>query len=138
MKHFIRRFAMAMALLVLPLTGCEVKQIWVELPRFGDGAVDGIWLWRLDDASGEYVRHCHLPLGDVESVGGREAVYYDQECSDEFPTVDFFALVERAPDDPESATLGLWYVDSDTSGTYKLSSYGDAGESALSETTLEL
>jgi hypothetical protein len=137
MSHRLRVFALALAFFCIPLTACETKRVWVELPAFGDGAVDGVWLWRLAE-TGEWQRHCHLPLGDAELAADGEAVAYDQECGDRDLGFDLRATVERDPEDPETVRLGLWYVRWEDPGTYRLSSHGDAGESPLSETTLDL
>lgn len=138
MKRWLRLVSISLGLSVLALTGCETKRIWVELPLFGDGAVDGVWLWRLDETSGEYVRHCHIPIGDVEPREGGEAVYYEQECGDQRLDFDLFASVERSATNADTVTVGLWYMRWEDPGTYKLSSHGAEGESALSETTLDL
>jgi hypothetical protein len=138
MARSLSLFALLLPLLALPLTGCETKRIWVELPSFGDGTVDGVWLWRLDGESGEYVRQCQLPIGDVETIEEREAVYYDQDCGDAPFEWNLHAAVERSPEQPDTVRLGLWYMRWEDPGTYKLSAYGADGESALSDTTLEL
>lgn len=137
MSRWLRLFALALPLFVLPLTGCETKRIWVELPSFGDGDVDGVWLWRLSEG-GSWERHCHIPIGDVETLNQNETVHYDQECGDQDLGFDMTATVERVEQDPDTVRVGLWYLRWEDPGTYRLSSHGADGESALSETTLEL
>lgn len=138
MPRMFRIIALALlSLVALPLTGCETKRIWIELPSFGDGSVDGIWLWRLAD-SGEYERQCNIPIGDVETVGSAESVYYDQDCGDVLFEWNLYAAVERSPEDAGTVRLGLWYMRWENAGVYKLSAYSADGESALSATTLDL
>lgn len=132
-----RVLALVLSLFVFPLSACEAKRVWVELPHFGDGAVDGIWLWRLSEA-GAWERYCHLPLGDVEANGERESIAYQQECGEQDLGFDMRAEVERDAVDPATIRLGLWYLRWEDPGTYRVSSHGPEGESALSETTLEL
>jgi len=135
-QRWLRLFSIALPLFVLPLAGCETKKIWVQLPSFGDGSIDGIWLWRLA-ANGEYERQCHIPIGDVQSVNGQESVAYDQECGDALG-FGLSATVERSETDPDTVVVGLWYMRWEDPGTYKISSHGAEGESALSTTTLQL
>lgn len=137
MPRMLRIVALLLPLFAIPLTGCETKRIWVELPSFGDGAIDGVWLWRLG-ANGEYERQCNIPIGDVETVGGRESVFYDQDCGDAEFAWDLHATVERSPEVAGTVRLGLWYMRWEDPGVYKLSAYGADGESALSDTTLDL
>ena len=130
-------FLVGLALLAAPLVGCETKRVWVELPSFGDGAIDGVWLWRLG-ATGEWERQCRIPIGDVEMIRNEEAVAYGQECGDQQLDWDLHATVERKPGNPSTVRLGLWYMRWEDPGTYKVSAYGAQGESALSDTTLQL
>ena len=136
MQRWLRLFAIALPLFALPLAGCETKKIWVQLPSFGDGNIDGIWLWRLA-ANGDYERQCHIPIGDVQSVNGQEAVAYDQECGEALG-FGLSATVERSATDPNTVVVGLWYMRWEDPGTYKISSHGAEGESALSSTTIQL
>lgn len=137
MSRWLRLFVLALPLLAMPLTACETKRIWIELPSFGDGNVDGVWLWRLAE-DGAWERFCHLPIGDVVTASQGETVHYDQECGDRDLGFDMTATIERVEQDPETVRVGLWYVRWEDPGTYRLSSHGVDGESALSETTLEL
>ena len=130
-------FWIAIALLAVPLYGCETKRVWVELPSFGDGTIDGVWLWRRA-TTGEYERQCRIPFGPVEIVQNAEAVPYGQECGDETFDWDLHATLERSPSNPTAVKVGLWYMRWEDPGTYKISAYGPDGESALSDTTLEL
>lgn len=136
-SRWLRFLCASIPLLAFPLLGCNPKQIWVEVPRFDDGVVDGLWIWRLDE-SGSYVRHCHLPLGDLAVVRGRESLPYELECDEPQIAFELVASVDRAESDPTTVTLGIWYLIWAEAGSYKLSAYGVDGESALSDTTLEL
>ncbi len=138
MHRAIRRSILALSLLLFPLVGCETKEVWLELPAFGSGAIDGVWLWRLSETTDTYERACRITLADPEAVDGQESLGYVQECNGDNESIPLSAALERHPDDPESVTLGIWYMRWEEPGVYKVSSYGEEGESALSETTLDL
>ena len=137
-QRSIRRSILALTLLLFPLVGCETKEVWVELPAFGSGDVDGVWLWRLSEMTDTYERACRITLDDPADVNGQESLGYVQDCDDEHAGVQLSATLERDPNNPEAVTLGLWYMRWEDPGVYKVSSYGEDGESALSETTLDL
>ena len=75
MRRMLRSGAALWMLLLFPLTACETKRVWLEFPAFGDGSVEGVWLWRRSDASGAWERrHGHLrSLADYDG-GYRIAV----------------------------------------------------------------
>lgn len=136
MRRMLRSGAALWMLLLIPLTACETKRVSLELPAFGDGSVEGVWLWRLSDVSGAWERACRIPL-DYAQAGERETVTYTQECEDERAGFQLSSEVER-PGAPETVRVSLWYLRWEEPGTYKVSAYGPSGESALSETTLDL
>lgn len=138
MQRCIRRSILALTLLLFPLVGCETKEVWLELPAFGSGDVDGVWLWRLSESSETYERACRITLEDPEDVNGQEQLGYIQDCDAEHVGIQLRAALERNPNNPEAVTLGIWYMRWEDPGVYKVSSYGEEGESALSETTLDL
>jgi hypothetical protein len=134
----IRRSALALTLLLFPLVGCEPKQVWLELPAFGSGDVDGLWLWRRSDATDSYERACRITLDDPQVANSQERIGYRQDCDAKYAGVEFRVALERDPNDPAAVTLGIWYLRWEDPGVYKVSSYGEQGESALSDTALDL
>lgn len=128
--------ALCLLLLLFPLTACETKRVWLEFPSFSQGHVEGLWLWRRD-ASGAWERLCRIPFLAHAVVGERETLTYTQECTDERGAYEFSSRVER-PESSGIVRVGLWYMRWEQSGTYKVSAYGPSGESALSDTTLDL
>ncbi|RIL06869.1 MAG: hypothetical protein DCC71_05225 [Proteobacteria bacterium] len=128
----------ALTLLAVPLTGCETKRVVLELASFGTESVEGIWLWRLSEQSGVYERACRIPFGAIVAAGGGETLPYAQECNDGHAGLALESDVERAAEDPDTIRVALWYMRWEEPGTYKVSTYGADGESALSSTTLDL
>jgi len=139
----MRRSRWTCALLVLlalaPLSGCVVSQVSMEIPSFGDGDVDGIWLWRLSSTTNQYERDCRITLSSPDvDLKGKEFVSYTQQCSSH-GDVNLGAYIHRSPSDPNTITLVLWYTRwQSTPGSYKASAYNGAGESALSATAVTL
>ena len=99
MQRCIRRRILALTLLLFPLVGCEPKQVWLELPAFGSGDVDGVWLWRLSESTAGYERTCRITLDDPKHVNGLEQLGYRQECVAED------APVELAPRSSATRTI---------------------------------
>lgn len=137
MRRMLRSGAALWMLLLFPLTACETKRVWLELPSFGDGSIDGVWLWRRAEVSGAWERTCRIPFLDLERVGADETLTYIQECKNEGAGIELTSRLE-APETPGTVRLSLWYMRWEDPGTYKVSAYGPDGESALSETTLDL
>jgi hypothetical protein len=141
MRDKIRRarlIAAAALLLAIPLAGCETKPLTVQLPGFGDGAIDGLWLWR-QSATGGYERICRIDfLGLHQNGGGFEVLRYIQNCLDEHPGLELRARVERAIGDPSTALVHLWYMRWEDPGSYRGTAFNVYGESGLSASNVQL
>jgi hypothetical protein len=124
--------------LVLPLTACEPKDFTVQLPGFGDGAIDGIWLWR-QAPTGGYERMCRIDFLGVGPFHGMEGLTYIQgECVHEQPGMEMWAKIERPPSNPTTVTVRLWYLRWEDEGRYKASAFNASGESGLSASSVDL
>jgi hypothetical protein len=129
--------ALVPVLLLLPLGGCAACLLRIEVPGFGDGTVEGVWLWRLSTATGQYERSSRLVFSAPAVAPDGETVDFEQQCANGSPGTRASATVEPSPSDPSTATLSLYYTSCDgLPGTYRASAYNEAGESALSSTTL--
>ena len=138
MRRMLRSGAALWLLLLFPLTACETKRVWLELPAFGDGSVEGVWLWRRSDASGTWERTCRIPF--LELCAGGIARDLDLHAGVPMTSARGFELSSRIerPETPDTVRVSLWYMRWEDPGTYRVSAYGPSGESALSETTLDL
>lgn len=138
MHRWLRPSMAALLLLALPLLGCEPKKLVVAVEGFGP-ELEGLWLWRLSEETGQYERTCRLVLLDVRPhrLGGERA-HYIQECLDGSPGIEIAAPFTRSPSDPTSVTLEIYYARHEAGGVYRISAYGPDGESPLSETTVDL
>lgn len=134
-----RGFVLALALAALPvLGGCELRTFHIQLPGFGDGAIDGIYLWK--DVGGQWTRVCRIDFTDRRITPEGETLSYVQNCVNGktkrgivFPT-----LVTRPPGTPTTITVELLYLRYEDAGTYRATAFNSAGESALSSSSLPL
>lgn len=138
MNRVFRSSLIALALCASSLLGCESKRVWLQVTGLDDGNAEGIWLWRLSEQSGAYERVCRIVFGQPEYVNGIESLEYAQDCGRGSKTLKLRTSLTRSPDNPEAATVGLWYQRWENPGVYKVSSYGFYGETALSGSTLHL
>jgi hypothetical protein len=131
------RLWLPLCLFVASLTGCVVNQVTMEIPSFDNGVgVQGVWLWRLSKTTGQYERDCRVTFTPPDSSPDGEYVGYAQQCSNQ-GDINLNAFIHRAPTDPNTVTLVLWYTRfQDTPGSYKASAYNAAGESGLSATAV--
>jgi hypothetical protein len=129
---------LALAILLAPLSACETRSLTLRIEGFGDGRVDGIWLWRLSEESGRFERTCRIELGDPFLAGEVEKVSYAQICGDEGGGLPLEATIERSEDDPDVIVIDLWYFRWDAPGSFKASLFTSEGESALSPVPVTL
>jgi len=122
----------AVALLGLCSTGCELRAFRVQLPGFETAQVRGLWIWRASPQTGDFERYAQIEFGSVIESQGHEFLPYSLTVAGSPATL--YTLVTREPTAPGDVVLQLSF--GSALGTFKLSSYNVAGESALSEGTL--
>jgi hypothetical protein len=135
----LSRVALAFVLLLLSF-GCETRAVKMEIPAFGNGNVDGVWLWRRIEGTGKYKRACRFEL-DVPQLdqAGTEVLSYLQVCDTPGQAgMNLKATISRLPEDPSTIIVTMWYFRFDQPGQFKASAYNAAGESALSSASLSL
>lgn len=116
--------------------GDHLRVVRLQLPSFDGGELEGIWLWRRSDVTGEFEPVSEIRLTDVVVHSDREFVEY--ELMDPTGTslgVTLSAAVER---DTTVPTLALWVIRWNAPGEFKASVYNAAGESPLSAQTILL
>ncbi len=128
---------LALAFLVLPLVACESKDVVVRIPDFDSAQVDGVWVWRLDDATGQWVKDGQIDFGQLLLAGGREQLEYENlgVAGGSAETQEGVALradVLRDPLNPDQVTVELIYFRMSDPGEFRVTTYNDAGESPLS------
>jgi hypothetical protein len=139
-RHWRTGLAAAVLFALGSLTGCKTVPITVQLPGYGSGNVQGIWLWRLSSSTGQYERACRIDFSAFPaSKKGQEQLGYEQTC----PNPDDFgmplhAVVSRSAADPTTITVTLYYLRWVDAGIFKASAYNSSGESTLSASSLDL
>ena len=74
----LRGAVVALALLAMPLVGCEFRTVQIQLPGFGDGLVEGLWLWK--EVDGAWTRVCRIDFTDRRITQQGETLFYVQNC----------------------------------------------------------
>lgn len=138
-SRLLRSAMLALSLLSLPLiTGCEMKRFHLQLPGYGDGAIDGIWLWK--NISGTWTRVCRIDFTDRRITQQGETLSYVQNCINGRTRrgVVLPTPITRANGAPTTITVELIYLRYENAGNYRATAFNAAGESPLSATSLGL
>lgn len=141
----LRRIALALSLLAIPMTGCEPKRVQIQLDAFGSSGIEGIFLYRQHPAGGGFQRICEIRFSDLRTIVRRgqtvERIKYVQNCLDgqtDTPALLFETSVQRPGGDPDAILVDIWYLRFEDPGNYRASAFNAAGESALSAASLPL
>lgn len=136
MHSFIQRaFAVALLTFAVPaLTGCDIPYFTVVIPDFQAAAVEGVQVWRIDDATGQPAPRGQIVLGEVLEYEGIEYLEYTQLAPDgselfTLPT----KLVRPDPSRPDQVRIDVFYTSDGPQGWYKVSTFNAAGSSPLSQ-----
>jgi hypothetical protein len=118
------------------LLACPWGQLNVQIPDFFSSDVQGIRLYRLDDASGQLVDAGHIEFLAVEKTqGGNEMLKYRQLSPEgEVTWGPVYTRVERIPEQPNALAIRLGFVNQLPSGWFKVASYNLIGTSRPSAT----
>ena len=141
MKRSIRRSACAaLALFALSLTGtvtrCSVKGLVVEIPDLEANQIEGIQLWRGDQATSQiYDENLRILFGESLVSNGSELMEYTVQTPEGEPVpVWSRAMIDRGEDGNGPVrvffVLGAW---SEQPGWFRVSTFNAVGESDLSE-----
>ena len=131
----IRALLPLLCLLALPLAGCEVKPVKVQLPTYFSAGVEELWFWRLDETSEEYVRSGHVRFEAITGPPGRKVIEYRMVLPDGTESVALTAPVQVRGD---SILVEVQFTRWQNAGWFRVSSRNGAGESALSDDEIYL
>jgi hypothetical protein len=137
--RLVRGIVVALSLLSMPaLVGCEARSLRVQLPGFAGGTIDGIWLWK--QISGQWTRVCRIDFEDYRITQSGEQISYVQNCINGVAAraLVFPTPVERVPGSTTTVEIELVYLRYEAPGSYRATAFNEAGESALSSTSLPL
>src|SRR5688572_11974943 len=117
------------------LLACELGQLRVRIPDFFSSDVQGVRLYRVDDATGELVDAGRIEFVSVGTSAQGEYVEYMQYTPDGQPGWGpVYAPIERLPDDPNGVDVTLGFSNTLPSGWFKVASYNLIGTSKPSST----
>lgn len=136
MSAFSLRRCLAILLLALALpalSGCDLRVLRVFIPDFDTASVDGIHVWRLDDATGSPIIQGQLLFEGRTRQGDGELVHYEIVLADGTPIGSASAALQRNDTNPDAVYLDLLYTPAQ-SGWYKVSTFNEVGSSPLSIT----
>lgn len=143
-RRLLRSAALALALLAIPMLGCEPKKLQIQLDAFTSSEIEGIFLYRQQPAGG-FQRVCEIRFSDHRVIARRgetmERIKYVQTCLDGQPNTPALLLetsVRHPGNNQDAILLDIWYLRFEGPGTYKASAFNAAGESALSSASLPL
>lgn len=145
-RRSVRGALLALALLSVPLLGCEAKKLQIQLESFVSSEIDGIFLFRADAVDGPFERVCEIRFSEFRTIVRRgkqvERIQYLQNCLDGkqgTPGLLLETTVRHPEDgDPDAIILDLWYLRFEPTGFYKATAFNAAGESQLSASSLPL
>ena len=130
MTRTLRRLALAILVLALPLGGCEFDVLLVAVPDFDSKQVQGLTLWRT--ASGGAVQRA-LDVGFLEprvDEQGVEVIGYSYVVDGE--PVEVWSQLHRDATNPDRVVLGFVALPVPEGDRYRISTFNTAGDSALS------
>ncbi|MEB2345446.1 MAG: hypothetical protein OZ948_11960 [Deltaproteobacteria bacterium] len=141
----LRGAVLALAFLSLPMLGCEIRTIQIQLPGFADGTIEGIRLYKqVPDTNGDgkpdWSFACQITFEDLRYTQQGETLFYVQNCIDERPGQGLVlpAEVQRLPGDPTTIIVELYYMRYEAAGLYTATAFNDYGESAPSPSSVQL
>lgn len=125
---------LALALALPALSGCTPSFLQILIPDFESAAVDGVQLWRLDDATGAPIPSGQIVFEALESTPEEELLRYRLQQPDGTTLDGLYAQVERDATDPDAVRVNFTYLRPEGSGSgwFKISTFNDFGSSPLS------
>lgn len=124
------------------LLACPLGQLKLQIPDFFSSDVQGVRLYRLDDASGQLVDAGHIEFMGIErAANGDEIISYQQlRPNGELAWGPIYTRIQRLPEHPEGIELQLGFVNQLSSGWFKVASYNLIGTSrpSASQVFIEL
>jgi len=127
-------FCARVALVALAITaaGCDLVGFRIQIPDFTSRQVEGVWIWR-QGAGGVFQRFAQLQFGDpATGPDGKQYLTYSVRGGELSVTLQ--SPLQGVPGQPSAVELELGFLHA--KGSFKVSSYNAAGESALSTGTL--
>ncbi|HVP28122.1 MAG TPA: hypothetical protein VMW35_03050 [Myxococcota bacterium] len=129
---------LGLLLCLFTATGCDLQWVNVVIPDFGSKQVKGVWIWRLSEQTGQYVRDTEIVFETTANAGGHDILSYETTSGPlgergTLPT----ELVHDAQN-PDQVTLQMGFMRLSAPGSFRVSTYNVAGDSPLSAASVQL
>ncbi len=139
MRRWLRRTILGtLALAGTSLQGCSLGWFTISIPDFASKSVGGVWLWHLSAETGLWERDTQIAFGAPSLQADGEWLTYQAAPLDGSPTFPGWSQVVRSANNPDQVTLQLLFSRAEAAGTYRASTYNDAGDSPLSNESVAL
>jgi hypothetical protein len=113
---------------ILAVSGCDYRQVSVQVPTFFSAGVDELWFWRREGVDA-YVRSGHLRLDGLFGPPGRKVLQYTMVNPDGMVGL---TLQTPATVQGDSIVVDVQYARWAAPGWFRVSARNAAGESSLS------
>jgi hypothetical protein len=115
------------------LLACPLGSMRMLIPDFFASDVQGIQVFRVDDATGQLVEAGSIEFLGIEAAPRGEQLQYQQLApSGEVAFGPIYTALERDPAAPDGATITLAFMNQLPPGWFKVASYNDDGTSEVS------
>jgi len=116
----------------LPLAGCNVASVKLQIPGFESAQVEGVTFWR--EVDGQFVVDGHLLFEEIVVEDGVEVVRYRVQSATGAVLLQSSAPVVRDSVDPDDVRLEVYYARlAEEPALFKVSTFNAVGESPLTE-----
>ncbi|HBZ68791.1 MAG TPA: hypothetical protein DEP35_03190 [Deltaproteobacteria bacterium] len=122
-------FRLSLLALVLPLLGCDLSWLQVEIPDFNSKQIEGVWIWRLSPQTNQYQRDTLVWFQGVTTQTSGEVLTYTSYAAQ--ANVSLTAAIGPDPASSDGVTVTLGF-ERGLPGVFKVSTFNAAGESPLS------
>jgi hypothetical protein len=129
-KRFVR-IGFALALLVL-LPGCDLSFLNVQIPDFDSNRVQGIWIWRQSELSGQWERDTRIDFADRSTWNGLELVSYVTVIGTLGERGNLPSGILRDPTNSDRVTVSVGFIRLSAPGQFRVSTWNAYGDSPLS------
>jgi hypothetical protein len=124
LRHALR---LALLALAVPLLGCDLSWLNVEIPDFNSKQIEGVWVWRLSPQTNQYQRDTQIQFGGVTTLTSGDILSYTTNVNGATLTTG----ITRNSANPDVITVTLGFQRG-LPGVFKVSTFNAAGESVLS------
>jgi hypothetical protein len=115
------------------LLACPLGQLRLQIPDYFTSNVQGVQLYRIDDASGALVDAGRIEFLGLEAQSTGEFLKYKHVTPEGDPALGpLFTQIARIPNQPNGIEVTLAFMNQMPSGWFKVASYNLIGTSGAS------